>query len=262
MRMVFLVPGPVVAAALLTIAPAAAIKKVPYPEITVRGLPVFKGDPGLDRLRKRLADAVAAKDVDAAAALVAPGFEWTAGGVQVEDFNPKRDAAHNFKVAFGFRPVGRDTDGPTEIGPQWELLRFFATDETLTQETNSTLVCGSLTAKVTDEGALDDALRRVDEQDDPSEWVYSLGEITLTAAPGAGATVARVKSVALPIAGVHPMPPGGDSPPPAPTHLELLLPSGRTGWAPIQSLRPLFVDRMCFAKVGDEWKIMLYDQAE
>jgi hypothetical protein len=263
MRIALPAPGLVVAAVLLVAAPAAAIKKVPYPEITVRGLPVFKGDPGLDQLRKRLADAVAARDANAAAALAAPSFEWTAGGVAVDDFNPKRDAAHNFKVAFGFRPAGKDADGPTEIGPQWELLNYFATDQTLTQELNSTLVCGSLAAKVTDEGALDEALRRVDEQDDLSEWVYSLGEIALTATPDGGATVAKVKGAALPIAGVHPAPSeSGNSPPPAPTHFELLLPSGRTGWTPIQNLRPLFVDRMCFAKLGDEWKIVLYDQAE
>jgi hypothetical protein len=264
MRPALLISCLLVAVASLVSGPAAAIKKVPYPEITVRGLPVFKGDSGLDELRGRLAAAVAAKDADAAAALAAPSFEWTAGGVPVDDFNAKRDAAHNFKVAFGFRAVGKEADGPTDIGPQWELLNYFATDQTLTQELNSTLVCGSAAAKVADEGALDEALRRVDDQDDLSEWVYSLGEITLTATPDGGASVAKVKGAALPIVAVHPVSPSGNtnSSPPAPTHFELLLPSGKSGWTPIQNLRPLFVDRMCFAKFGNEWKIAVYDQAE
>ncbi|MCC6946728.1 MAG: hypothetical protein IT539_03090 [Bradyrhizobiaceae bacterium] len=259
MRLVLLLPG-ILLPLLLASAPANAIKKVPYPEIAVRGLPVFKGDPGLDELRKRLTAAVAAKDANAAAALAAPSFEWTAGGVPVDEFDPKRDAVHNFKVAFGFRPAGKDADGPTEVGPQWELLNYFATDETLTQEANSTLVCGSTAARVTDEAALEDALQRIDEPDDLSEWVYSLGEIALTAAPDGGAPVAKVKSVAMPIVAVHPAPSGDAAP--APTHFELLLPSGKSGWTPIQGLRPLFIDRMCFAKVGNEWKIAVYDQAE
>jgi len=260
MRHVLLLPG-ILLSLLFASVPAGAIKKVPYPEITVRGLPVFKGDPALNDLRKRLAAAVAAKDADAAAALAAPNFEWTAGGVPVDDFDPKRDAAHNFKVAFGFRPAGKDADGPTDVGPQWELLNFFAADETLTQEPNSTLVCGSTIAKVTDEAALEEALQRVDEPDDLSEWVYTLGEITLTTAPDGGGTVAKVKSVAMPITAVHPEP-SGDGNAPAPTHFELLLPSGQSGWTPVEGLRPLFIDRLCFAKVGDEWKIALYDQSE
>jgi hypothetical protein len=41
-----------------------------------------------------------------------------------------------------------------------------------------------------------------------------------------------------------------------------LLPSGKTGWAPVATVRPLFVDRLCFAKAGSDWKIAVYEQAE
>ena len=243
--------------------PAFAIKKVPYPEIAVRPLPLFKGDAGLTELRRKLADAAAAKDVAAAAALIAPNFRWTTGGATADEFDAKRDAAHNFKVAFGFRAVGRDADGPTDIGPQWGLLEFFARDEILTQEQASPLVCGSARAKVADAANLDVALRRVDEENDLSEWIYMLEETPLTATPTGGAIVARARNAAMPIVSVYPVsPPGGTAAPPAPTHFELLLPSGRTGWAPVKDLHPLFVDRVCFAKAGDEWRIALYDQAE
>ncbi|MEX2128990.1 MAG: hypothetical protein WD871_12230 [Xanthobacteraceae bacterium] len=248
----------------LVAAPASAIKKVPYPEIRVRVLPPFKGDPALTDLRKKLADAVAAKDVAPAAALVAPGFVWTAGGVEVDEFDPKRDAVHNFKVAFGFRAFGKDADGPTEIGPQWALLDFLAKDEVLTQEPGSKFVCGSQLAKFTDAAALDEALTRVDEENELSEWVYSIDEITLTATPDGNATVAKVKGTAMPIASVHPAAPAGNAPAssPPPTHFELLLPTGKTGWTPVKYLHPLFVDRLCFTKLGDDWKIAVYDQAE
>jgi hypothetical protein len=240
---------------------ALAIKKVPYPEIAVRALPLFKGDAGLTELRKKLADAVAAQNIAATTALVAPNFRWTTGGATSDEFDAKRDAAHNFKVAFGFRATGRDADGPTEIGPQWGLLEFFAKDETLTQEAGSPLVCGSALAKVTDSANLEVALNRVDEENDLSEWVYVIDEIALTSSPTGGTTVARARNAAMPIVSVHPAPVEGAASP-EPTHFELLLPSGRTGWAPVKDLHPLFVDRLCFSKTGDDWRISLYDQAD
>jgi hypothetical protein len=242
-------------------APAFAIKKVPYPEVAVRILPPFKGDPGLTALRKKLAEAVAARDIAAATALVAPDFRWTTGGATSDEFDAKRDAAHNFKVAFGFRAVGRDADGPTEIGPQWGLLEFFAKDETLTQESGSPLVCGSTLVKVADSANLEAAIKRLDEENDLSEWVYVIGETALTATPTGRATVARARNAAMPIVSIHPAPVEG-KPTPAPTHFELLLPTGKTAWAPVNSLHPLFIDRLCFSKTGEDWRIALYDQSD
>jgi hypothetical protein len=250
-----------VLATALASSPALAIKKVPYPEVVVRALPLFKGDAGLAELRKKLADAVAAQNIAATTALVAPNFRWTIGGATSDEFDAKRDAEHNFKVAFGFRAVGRDADGPTEIGPQWALLEFFAKDETLTQEAGSPLVCGSMLAKVTDSANLEVAIARVDEENDLSEWVYIIDETTLTSTPTGGTTVARARNAAMPIVSVHPAPVEGTATP-EPSHFELLLPSGRTGWAPVKDLHPLFVDRLCFSKAGDDWRISLYDQAD
>ena len=259
MRAANLVSG-VLAMGLLTM-PAWAIKKVPYPEVPVRALPVFPGDPALSAMRKQLSEAAAAKNLEAVIKLVSPDFDWKAGETTVDDFDPKRGAEHNFKVAFGFRPVDRDADGATDIGPHWDLLAFFANDGVLTQEKGSPLVCGSTTAKVGDLGALDEAFNRIDEDNDLSEWVYSIEELELTASPTGGAGVAKVKSVALPIVGLHP-PQSGEAQRAAPTHFELLLPSGKTGWAPIARVKPLFVDRLCFIKTGSDWKIAVYDQAE
>ncbi|HEX5777780.1 MAG TPA: hypothetical protein VFY21_02975 [Xanthobacteraceae bacterium] len=242
--------------------PALALKRVPYPEVRVVALPAFDGDVALADMRKRFADAVAAQNLAAVTILVSPKFEWTAAGGLVDEFDAKRGAEHNFKVAFGFRAPGRDADGTTDIGPQWELLAFFATDPVLTQEKGSPLVCGTTTAKVEDMGALDAAFNRIDEENDLSEWVYFVGELELTAKPGAGASVAKVSSLALPIVDLHPSAKEGSSALVTPTHFELLLPNGKAGWAPVERARPLFVDRLCFAKLGNEWKIAAYEQAE
>jgi hypothetical protein len=246
----------------LTADPALALKRVPYSEVRVVALPAFDGDAALAGMRKAFAEAVAAKNLAAIVAMLSPKFEWTATGGLVDEFDAKRGAEHNFKVAFGFRAPGRDADGTTEIGPQWELLTFFATDPVLTQEKGSPLVCGTSTAKVADLGALDQAFNKIDEGNDLSEWVYFIGELELTAEPGSGATVAGVSSLALPIVGVHPPLKEGTSSPAAPTHFELLLPAGKTGWVAVDRARPLFVDRLCFAKVGNDWKIAAYEQAE
>jgi hypothetical protein len=265
MRPVSLIRWLFALAAALAPTSALAIKKVPYPEIAVRALPAYAANPELAAMRKKFAEAVTARDVAALAALVAADFTWTAGGALVDDFDPKRDAIHNFKVAFGFRPVGRDADGPTDIGPQWELLEFFATDGALTQEPGSPLVCGALLAKVTDAAALEAALKRVDEENDLSEWVYFLDEVTLLASPTGGETIAKLNAAALPIVSVHPAPPqAGGAPisPVPPTHFELLLPSGKTGWVPVKDLHPLFVDRLCYAKSGTDWRIAVYEQAD
>jgi hypothetical protein len=246
----------------LLVSPASALKKVPYAEVPVAALPVFPGDPALSELRKQLSAAVAAKDLEAVVKLVSPEFDWKAGEATVDDFDPKRGAENNFKVALGFRAVGRDADGTTDIGPQWSLLAYFADDEVLTQEKGSPLVCGSTVAKVADLGALDEAFNRIDEDNDLSEWVYSIKDLELTANPAGGGAVAKVRNIALPIVGLHPAPQQGEAKPAAPTHFELLLPTGKTGWAPVANVRPLFVDRLCFAKVGSDWKIAVYEQAE
>jgi hypothetical protein len=249
-------------AASLFAGPAIALKRVPYPEVVVTALPLFEPDAGFIDMRKRLAEALNAKNLPAVVAMLSPKFEWTATGGLVDEFDPKRGAEHNFKVAFGFRAPGRDADGTTDIGPQWELLSFFATDPVLTQEKGASLVCGTTTAKVADMGALDGAFNRIDEANELSEWVYFVGELELTAEPGGSASVAKVKSLALPIFGVHPPAKEGAATPSAPTHFELMLPSGKTGWTPVDKVRPLFVDRLCFTKLGNEWKIAAYDQAE
>ena len=264
MRRVILMFGFLAAGLMISAHPADAIKKVPYPPIEVRPLPVFKGDPALDAARKKFAEAVAAKNIDAIVPLVAPNFEWTAGGARVDEFDAKRDAAHNLRVAFGFRAPGRDADGQTDIGPQWELLEHFTRDQVLTQEPGSPFVCGSTTAKPADLAALEEALNRVDEQDELSEWVYFTGELTLTASPTGGNPVAKMANSAMPIVSVHPARPEGakSAESPVTTHFELLLPNGRTGWVSVDKVRPLFVDRLCFSKTGNDWKITLYDQAE
>jgi hypothetical protein len=47
------------------------------------------------------------------------------------------------------------------------------------------------------------------------------------------------------------------------THVEVLMPNGKSGWVPASAVRPWDSERLCYAKTpkGD-WKISAYDQLE
>ncbi len=251
------------AALLAALAPAEAVKRVSYPEVKVAPLAPFKGDPALEEARKKISAAVGKQELDTLLSFVDPKFLWVSGGKPVEEFDANKDAAHNFKVAFGFRGFGKDADGKTDIGPQWFLLELFLADPSLTQEQGSPLVCGPATARLTDVKAFEQALDRVDEEQEPAEWVFALSETPLTAKPGSGGNVGKIASNAMPVLGFHPPIPANAPPTQPPSHFELLMPNGKTGWAEAKNLRALFVDRLCYAKDDKgEWKINLFEQAE
>ncbi len=88
-----------------------------------------------------------------------------------------------------------------------------------------------------------------------------LADTDVAKAPGdTGPPVGRVGTVALPMLGLYP-PPQQGQPAPQPTHIEVLLPSGKTGWIAASAVRPLFTDRLCYAKTpAGDWKIAAIDQ--
>jgi len=253
-----------VAVAALVATPAAAIKKVAYPEIKVEVAAVYKPDPAFEAMHKAFADAAAKKDAAAMFTLVGPTFLWTAQNEPTIEFDLGRNALHNFKVVFGFRELGKDVDGPVENGPYWEALQAFAADGTFYAANDSgNLVCGPIGASVVDEQAFEQARKAIAGPDDEADWYFTLAETSVAKAPGdTGPPIAKVGTVALPVLSVYPEA-SADKPSTAPTHLEVLLPSGKSGWIPAASARALVSERLCFAKTPDgSWKIAAYDQAE
>src|ERR1700730_13821429 len=214
-------------------APAAAVKRVPYPEIKVEMLPVYDPEPAFAAMRRVFADAVAKKDSGALFALVGPTFVWTAQGELAGEFDMGRDALHNFKVVFGFRNLGKDADGGVDKGPFWTALAAFAEDGTYYRASEGgNLICGPI------------------------------GDASVAKAPGDTAAPAKLGKMAVPVLGSYP--PNQEGQPGAPTtHFEVLLPSGKSGWVAAATVRPLVSERLCYAKTpGEEWKIVGYDQPE
>jgi len=257
-------PAPAALAAVIVLAsPAAAeIKKVAYPEVRVEVSEAYKPDAAFSATRKALSDAVARKDAAALFALVGPTFVWTMQGATVEQFDLGRDALHNFKVVFGFRQQGQDVDGGVENGPYWDALAAFASDGTYYEE-NQNLVCGPISASVADEQVFDLARSKIESGDEAADWYFTFADTAVAKAPGdAGPPVGRVGKVALPVLAAFPSSAEG-KPPTTPTHLEILMPNGRSGWIPAAAARPLAAERLCYAKTAKgEWRIVAYDQPQ
>jgi hypothetical protein len=239
----------------------AAVREIPYAAVKVELAKAYSPDAAFEKMRKAFADAVATKDAQAFAALVGPTFVWMSQGDLSGQFDLGRDALHNFKVVFGFREAGKDTDGVVADGPFWDTLEEFAADKTFYVAGNN-LVCGPTAATILDEDAFERTKQRINA-DDSIEWYFAVAETAATATPaGTGAPVGRVSQVALPVLSVHPPTPEGQPGPP-PTHLQVLLPSGKRGWIPISAARPLMTDHLCYALTpAGDWKIGAFFQAE
>lgn len=240
----------------------ADIKKAAYPEIQVTLNEPYQPDGTFDKMRTAFAEAVAKKDVNSLTSLVAPMFIWTIDGQTADELDLGRDAIHNFKVVFGFRAAGSDTDGGVEDGPYWDALAAFASDPTYYRATDSgNLVCGPIAADIADQAMFEQADRKISTEDEPAEWYFTLTSTDVAKSPTeTGPPIAKIGAIAVPILSSYPEPQEGQ-PPPQPTHLEILLPSGQSGWIPAAAARPLSTARLCYAKTpSGDWKIAALDQ--
>lgn len=243
---------------------SAEVKRTNYPQVKVELAPAYTPDAAFERFRKGFSDAVARKDAKALFALVAPGFVWTQNNNLTSDFDPGRDAQHNFGVVFGFRAFGKDVDGGVENGPFWDALAALANDSTYSQSTDGrNLVCSPASVSIVDETVFERARARIETPDEGADWYFIVRSTAVTKAPGdQGAPIATLGPEAVPVLKTHQLS-DNSKPGSAPTHYEVLLPSGRTGWISADAARPFQADRLCYALTAKgEWKIAIYDSAE
>lgn len=241
---------------------AAEIKKVAYPEVRVGVEEAYKPDSAFETMQKALASAVTKKDATSLFALVGPTFLWMVDGRPADEFDMGRNALDNFKVVFGFRAAGADTDGDVQDGPFWDLLTDLVDDQTYYQVSDArNLVCGPIAANVKDDNVFDQATTKLQSDDETPQWYFTLAETAVTKAPSdTGAPIAKIGQVALPLLSVSPTAQEGQAAH-QPKYFEVLLNSGKSGWIPAAAARPLFSDRLCYAKtLQGEWKIVAYDQ--
>jgi hypothetical protein len=246
------------AAVLAFTVPASPEVRVTYPQVRVQLAPAYTPDADFDMFRKKFLSAIESKNLLALSELVAPGFVWTVDNALGADFDPGRDAQHNFRVAFGFRGVGEVADGEVE-NADWNLLKSFAEDDSLYQVGDGdNLVCSPNAATIVSTEVYERAAARVDAAIDDVQWFFTLRATTVAKAPDdTGTPIGKISVEAVPVLSTHPQ--DADKP----THLEILLPSGRRGWIPANVARPLQGDRLCYVRnVGREWRIGIFDAAE
>jgi hypothetical protein len=145
-------------------------------------------------------------------------------------------------------------------GPYWDALAGFAADATFYKAPDtSNLVCGPIMATVANEKAFDQAISKIETDDEPALWYFTLAPTPAKASPDdKAATVANLAVVAVPVLGVHPPQENAK-----PTHIEVMLTNGKSGWIPAASARPMISNRLCYAKTPQgEWKIAAFDQNE
>lgn len=250
------------AMAAMLVSPAAAeLKKVPYAAVKVQVEEAYKPDAAFEQMRKAFIDATRQKDANALFALVSPGFTWTADGALAGDADPGRSPLHNFKVLFGFRAFGKDTDGGVSDGPYWDDLSDFAADDSFyTVDQGPGIVCSPMAANVDDEDKLDQARRKIETGGDVADWYFVGRDTKVFKSPDdKGLPVATLSKQAFPVLGTAPAARAGQ-PAPEPTHYEVLLPTGKTGWIAAEAARPLESSRLCFAKTArGDWAIAQYD---
>lgn len=241
-------------AALMNVQPALAIKRGPYPEVKVEVAGAFAPDDAFKAMRKSFADAVSKKDTAALFRIVGPTFLWTTEEGRNDQFDMGRSALDNFKVVFGFRAPDADADGNVENGPYWDTLAAFAAEDTFYEvEDAGNLVCSPAAGEVADSELYDKAQASFGDDDAP-EWYFTLRPVSVAKSAGDKSEIAKIGTVALPLLSVSPE--QG-----TPSQLEVLLPSGKSGWIPATAARPLQSERLCFAKTPKgEWKIVQYDQ--
>jgi len=154
-----------------------------------------------------------------------------------DQFDFGRPALDNFQSLFGFAAPAKTTEGPAPNGPLWDVLATFAADKIFYQATD-TLVCGPMSAKV-DSDDFNLAKRKINA-DESVEWYFTLAPTTpVSASPtAAGPPTGQVQPGRAAGSESVPQAAAGQPKPPV-THLQVLLPSGDTGWIPVSAGLPL-----------------------
>jgi hypothetical protein len=240
--------------------PAFAVKKRPYEPIRVNVAKVFEPDAAFKTMIASLAAAAATKNADALFALVGPTFTWTVSSGPHESFDHGRSALVNFKVLFNFLPDAKAKDSVAD-GPYWEQIAAFAADGIFFAAPESkNLVCGPLLAEAVNAAALERAEKKLQTPNETIVWYFTLQDTPVTSEPNeSSAAVGRTGIAAFPVLDAHP-PQDTDNAPKA-THLEVLLPTNKSGWVPVNAMRALETSRLCYAKSANgEWKIAAFEE--
>jgi hypothetical protein len=215
----------------------------PYKAVAIT-LPESLKDKSFETFRNELAGIAERKDKAALAKLIQKDFFWERQSGNGAD--PKKSGMANFAAAIGL-DNGEDADGA------WEVIAIYAEDPTAFQLSDkSGVICGPADPNF-DENAFQALLEST--KTDISDWLYPIANgVEMRAAPRANAAVAEKVGLTF----VRAMP--SDAPPDAANsdeseYINVMLPSGKTGFVRLQDLASLSISQICYIKDGEAWKI-------
>jgi len=215
----------------------------PYKAVTVT-LPERLKDTSLEAFRKSLAGIAGRKDRAALTKLIHKGFFWERQSGNGAD--PKKSAITNFAAAIGL-------DSADDPGGGWEAIAIYAEDPTaFALSDRPGVVCSPADPSFNEDAfqALLDSTKT-----DVGDWVYPAASgVELRAAPRPDA--AATEKVGLNFVRVI----ASDAPPDAANpaaadYLNVMLPSGKTGFVKIDGIASLSASQLCYIKDDGAWKI-------
>jgi len=215
----------------------------PYKAVAIT-LPESFKDKSFEAFREQLAGIAERKDRAALAKLIHKNFFWERQSGNGAD--PKKSGIANFAAAMGL-------DNAEDPEGAWEVIAIYAEDPTAFQLSDKPgAICGPADPNF-DENAFQALLEST--KTDISDWVYPIANgAEMRAAPRANAAV--VEKVGLTF--IRAMP--SDAPPDSANaneseYINVMLPSGKTGFVRLQDLASLSISQICYIKDGDVWKI-------
>jgi hypothetical protein len=219
-------------------APAQAPPLGPYKAVAIK-LPAALNDPSFDTFRKRLGEIAQRKDRAALAALVAANFFWVPEDVDIADKG--KSAIDNMAKALSLD----DTDEPG-----WDALAAYAVETTVMADDQRTGVFCAPAQPDYDEKAADELAKAT--KTDASDWAFPLrAGIEVRSASRRDAPV--VDKLGLYLVRVL----ADDSPAneALATFLKVLTPSGKVGYVPVDAVREIGAEQLCYVKDAGGWHI-------
>jgi hypothetical protein len=233
-----------------TPAPAPAMAAIkPYNPLAFT-LPKPSTDPSFQAFRKQLADVAKRKDRNGLTRLVVgQGFFWESeSGDKADKTKP---AIITLEQAIG------GFSGPNAQG--WDVLAQAAEDPTIEAlPDHAGVMCGPAGPEI-DSPAFEALVKQTGTE--PGDWAFPIApnlEVRSAGQPNAP-VIEKLGSHLIRV--IADQPPGNAAQTP-PTFIRIVTPSGKTGFVELAGISPIGFDQLCYIKDASGWKITGFAAAE
>lgn len=220
----------------------APVPPGPYKAVAIT-LPERSNDKSFEAFRNQLGEIAERKDTAALTKLIHKDFFWERQSGSGAD--PKKSPMANFAAAIGLN-IPEDPDAG------WDILAIYAEDPTTFPLSDQPgVICGPGDPNFDEEAfqALLDSTKT-----DISDWVYPVtGGVELRAEPKPDAAATEKVGLTFVRVIAADAPDAGNSA--AVEFLNVMLPSGKSGFVKVDNIASLSISQICYVKDGGAWKI-------